>query len=189
MAGIPALPRGLKSWVKSVMPAYFFYNYKRGKETTGICSACGREITLSGVKQGGKAVCPHCKHELTAKPRSRRGCNMFDRDTFEVIQNVGEGRLVVRIIKVYYSYTADTPKIEIYENARQFIWRDASGNICTEHYYYSYNSGIITDWKKGTRPVFFMYQYHFEGDTCCYLSMTFSSFFIAFFRIALFSIL
>lgn len=169
MAGLPALPRGLKSWIKSIMPAYFFYDYDRSKDTSGICSACGHEITLSGVKQGGKAICPHCKHELTAKPRSRRGYNMFDRETFEMIQNVGEGRLVIRVIKAYYSYTADTPKIEIYENARQFIWRDASGNICTEHYYYSHNSGILTNWKSGKRLEYIMGQYHFDGDTCGHL--------------------
>lgn len=170
MAGISALPRGLKGWIKSIMPAYFFYDYKRGsKNTSGICSACGREITLPGIKQGIKAICPHCRHELIAKPRSRRGACMFDRDTFQVIQNMGDGRLAIRIIKAYYSYTADTPTIEIYENARQFIWRDAGNKICTESYYYSRNSGIITDWKKGTRPVFFMYQYHFEGDTCGHL--------------------
>lgn len=167
--GIPALPHGLKSWIKSVMPAYFFYDYKREKEVTGICSACSHEITLSGVKQGNKAICPHCKHELVAKPRSRRGSSMYDRETFEVIQNMGDGRLVVRIIKAYYSYTSDTPKAEVYENAREFIWRDVNGEICTEHYYYSSNSGIITNWKKGERPVYIMYQYHFEGDTCGHL--------------------
>lgn len=170
MAGIPALPRGLKSWIKSIMPAYFFYDYKRGsKNTSGICSACGREITLPGIKQGVKAICPHCKHELTAKPRSRRGCNMYDRDTFEVLQNVGEGRLVIRVIKAYYSYTADTPKIEIYENARQFIYLDANDKFCTEHYYYSHNSGILTNWKSGKRLEYIMGQYNFEGDTCGHL--------------------
>lgn len=169
MAGIPALPRGLKGWIKSIMPAYFFYDYKRSKNITGICSACGHEITLSGVKQGSKATCPHCRHELIAKPRSRRGCCMYDRETFEVIQRMRDGRLVVRIIKAYYSYTSDTPKDEVYENAREFIWRDVNGEICTEHYYYSSNSGIITNWKKGERPVYIMYQYHFEGDTCGHL--------------------
>ena len=171
MKGIPALPRGLKSWIKSVMPAYFFYDYRRrSRDIPGICSACGHKITLSGVKQGSKAICPHCKHELTAKPRSRRGCCMYDRETFEVIQNMGDGRLVVRIIKAYYSYTSDTPKAEVYENTRQFIlWQDADGEIFTEHYYYSSNSGSITNWKKGERPVYIMYQYHFEGDTCGHL--------------------
>lgn len=94
---------------------------------------------------------------------------MFDRETFAVIQNMGDGRLAIRIIKAYYSYTADTPKAEIYENARQFIWRDASGNICTEHYYYSHNSGILTNWKNGKRLEYIMGQYHFEGDTCGHL--------------------
>ena len=170
MAGIPALPRGLKSWVKSVMPAYFFYDYKRGsKNTLGICSACGREAMLPGIKQGNKIVCPHCRHELTAKPRSRRGACMFDRETFEVIQSMGDGRLIIRIIKAYYSYTADTPTIEIYENARQFIWRDAGNKICAEHYYYSHNSDILTNWKTGKRLEYIMGQYHFDGDTCGHL--------------------
>lgn len=169
MAGIPALPRGLESWIKSIMPAYFFYDYKRSKNTSGICSACGREVTLPGIKQGNKTVCPHCKHELIAKPRSRRGKNMYDRATFEVIQNMGDGRLVVRIIKAYYLYIADAPKADIYENARQFIYLDADGKFCTENYYYSYNRGILTNWKNGTRPVYMMYQYHFEGDTCGHL--------------------
>lgn len=170
MEGIPALPRGLASWIKSIMPAYFFYDYKRGsRDIPGICSACGHEITLSGVKQGSKAICPHCKHELTAKPRSRRGCCMYDRETFEVIQRMGDGRLVVRILKAYYSYASDTPEINICENARQFIWLDSDGEICIEHYYYSYNSGLLTNWKKGIRPVYIMYQYHFAGDTCGHL--------------------
>ncbi len=81
---------------------------------------------------------------------------------------MGDGRLVIRIIKAYYFYTADTPKAEIYENARQFIWQNTDGEICTEHYYSS-NSGIITNWKNGIRPIYMMYQYHFEGDTCGYL--------------------
>lgn len=169
MAGIPALPRGLESWIKSIMPAYFFYDYKRSKDTSGICSTCGREVTLPGIKQGNKTVCPHCKHELIAKPRSRRGKNMYDRATFEVIQNMGDGRLVVRIIKAYYLYIADAPKADIYENARQFIYLDADGKFCTENYYYSYKRGILTNWKNGTRPVYMMYQYHFEGDTCGHL--------------------
>lgn len=170
MAGLPALPRGLKSWIKSIMPAYFFYDYKRGsKNTSGICSACGREITLSGIKQGNKIVCPHCKHELTAKPRSRRGACMFDRDTFQVIENTGDGGLLLRIIKVYYNYTGDTPKTEIYENARHFIRLDQTGHINVESYYYSHNGGLLTCWKSGLRPAYSQWQYIFETDMDGYL--------------------
>lgn len=169
MAGISALPRGLKGWIKrSVMPAYFFYDYKRGgKDVPGVCSACGREIVLSGVKQGVKMECPHCKKELTAKPRSRRGGNMYDRKTCQVIQHTGDGGLVVRIIKVYYSYQGDIPDIQIYENARQFIFKKPDGQICTEAYYYSYNNRfLLTNWKKDERPKFSPWQYSYESDTC-----------------------
>ncbi len=169
MAGVPALPRGLKGWIhRVVMPAYFFYDYCRGvKDVPGICSACGKEIRLSGVKQGNKAICPHCGKEFTAKPRSRRGSSMYDRDTCQVIQSTGDGGLVVRIIKVYYSYQGDIPKVQIYENARQFIFTNQNGRICAEAYYYSYKNGVLlTHWKKGERPKFSQWQECFEADTC-----------------------
>ena len=86
------------------------------------------------------------------KPRSRRGYCMSERDTCQVIQNVGNSELVVRIIKVHYTYKSDTPEINIDENARQFIWQDSNGKIDFECYYYSYNDGILTHWKKGERP-------------------------------------
>lgn len=172
MSPHPALPRGLKGWIhKSVMSAYFFYDYKRGgMDVPGTCTSCGHEVRLSGVKQGNKGICPHCGRELVMKPRSRRGSNMADRDTCQVIQNVGNGGLVIRIIKIWYTYADDMPKIQIYENARQFIYLDADGNARYEDYYYSYNSGILTDWKKGERPSLLnQWQYHFEADTCGHL--------------------
>ena len=170
MAGVSALPRGLKSWIKSIMPAYFFYDYKRGsKNTSGICSACGREVTLPGIKQGVKVVCPHCRHELIAKPRSRRGACMFNRNTFQVIENTGHGGLLLRIIKVYYNYTDDTPKAEIYENARHFIRLGQTGHINVESYYYSHNGGLLTCWKSGLRPAYSQWQYIFEADMDGYL--------------------
>lgn len=171
MECVPVLPRGLKSWIhKSVMPAYFFYDYKRGgKDVPGICTSCGHEIQLSGVKQGNKGVCPHCKREIIMKPRSRRGHCMTDRDTCQVIQNVGNGELIIRIIKVYYTYTDDTPEIETYENARQFIRQDSDGKINAERYYYQHGSGILTDWKEGERPLFILCQYSFQADTCGHL--------------------
>ena len=170
MSCIPVLPYGLKLWIKSIMPAYFFYDYKRGgNNVTGVCSSCGKEIILSGVKQGHKSTCPHCKHELIMKPRSRRGVYMYDRDTFEVIQSTGDGGLAVRILKAYCNYHGDTPDIKIYENARQFIWQDNGGKTHTENYYYSYNGGITTHWRKGSRPVFSQWQYNYEAGTCGHL--------------------
>ena len=150
------------------MPGYFFYDYKRGaKDVPGVCSACGREIKLPGVKQGVILTCPHCKKEIICKPRSRRGSNMYDRKTCQVIQRISDSELVIRIIKVYYRYQDDIPKVQIYENARQFIFKNLDRRICAEAYYYSYNNGfLLTHWKKGERPKYSQWQECFEADTC-----------------------
>lgn len=169
MAGVKSLPRGLNGWIRrSVMPGYFFYDYKRGiKDVPGVCSACGREIKLSGVKQGVKLTCPHCKKEIICKPRSRRGSNMYDRKTCQVIQRISNNELVIRIIKVYYRYKNDIPDVQFYENARQFIYKNPDGRICAEAYYYSYNNGfLLTHWKKGERPKYSQWQECYEADTC-----------------------
>lgn len=172
MAGVPAMPRGLKGWIlKSVMPGYFFYDYKRSKDVPGICSACGREIKFSGVKQGKKFRCPNCRKEIIAKPRSRRGRDMYDRKTCQVIQRISDNELVIRIIKIYYSYNdSDSPEIDICENARHFIHRDAeSGQVQIESYYYTYHSGILTDWKEGERPRSSMFYEGFESEASGHL--------------------
>ena len=173
MSCIAALPRGLKGWInKSVMPGYFFYDYKRGgRDVPGVCSACGREIKFSGVKQGKKFRCPHCRKEIIAKPRSRRSKHMYDRNTCQVIQRISDNELVIRIIKIYYSYKdSDTPEINIYENARHFIHQDAeSGQVQIESYYYTYHSGILTDWKEGERPRSSMFYEGFESEASGHL--------------------
>lgn len=172
MSCLPALPRGLKGWIhKSVMPSYFFYDYRRSREITGVCSSCGKEIRFPGVKQGVRKVCPHCHKELVCKPRSRRGYSMCDRSTVQAIQSTGDGGLVVRIIKIYCSYRGtDVPETNIYENARFFVRTDSgNGGIRIESYYDSYGSGFLTGWKKGERPTFSPWQYSFEGDICGFL--------------------
>lgn len=169
MSCIAALPRGLKGWIhKSVMPGYFFYNYKKGgRDVPGICSACGREIKFSGVKQGKKFRCPHCRKEIIAKPRSRRGRDMYDRKTCQVIQRISDRELVIRIVKVYYKYQGDVPDVQIYENARQFIIKNPDGRICAEAYYYVYHDRfLLTPWKEGERPSYSLWQEWFEADTC-----------------------
>jgi len=173
MSCISALPRGLKSWIhKAVMPAYFFYDYKREqKDIPGVCSSCGKAITLSGVKQGVRKICPHCKKEIICKPRSRRSKHMYDRSTAQVIQNTWNGEIVLRIIKIYYSYKgSDTPEINIYENARHFIHQDTeSGRVRIDSYYYACHSGILTDWKEGERPRSSMFYEGFESDASGHL--------------------
>lgn len=44
MCVLPPLPRGVESWLRrDVLPAYFFYDYRKGKQPIrGLCSALGR---------------------------------------------------------------------------------------------------------------------------------------------------
>ena len=83
---------------------------------------------------------------------------MHDQETFEVIQNMGDGRAGIPAIQATMAFSFAMCRSFwrrarivswIYENARQFIWQDAEDKLLTESYYYSYNSGIITNWKKG----------------------------------------
>lgn len=165
MAPIPSLPRGLKPWIhRQIMPAYFFYDYRKGqKPVTGICTACGKEITLTGVKYNAAGTCPHCGRTFTMKSRGRRG-RILDRDTVQVIQQVSSSELVVRIVKCWYSYSDDTPYKEIRENARIFVRQGQDGKTVFDAYYDSYFRGILTTWKKGFRPVFYQWCYNFQED-------------------------
>ena len=166
MRALRALPRNLESWVRrSVMPAYFFYDYSKRKQTTGTCSSCGGSITLTGARNGSKTVCPHCGRELIMKSRGRNK-NIYDRDTCQVIQRIGPDELVIRIIKVHYNYSGDTHSENIYENARIFLRLNESGKVCQDNYYYKYGPHELTPWRQGSRPVFYPYQYCFEADVC-----------------------
>lgn len=169
MKALRALPRNLESWVRrSVMPAYFFYDYSKRKQVTGVCSACGGAITLTGARNGSKTVCPHCGCELTMKSRGRYK-HIYDRDTCQVVQRVSENELVIRIIKVHYSYSGDMHKENIYENARIFLRLNESGKVCLDSYYYKHGSCELTPWRQGVRPAFYPYQYYFEADVCGYV--------------------
>lgn len=162
MDRIPALPRGWKSWAyRTALPNYFFYDAQKGhKAVKGVCTGCGREITLSGVKYGSKGTCPHCGRELVMKSRGRRGW-VEDRDTCQIIQRTALDEIVIRIIKVGCYYKGDTPVRETHENARLFIRFDASGPVHWEEYYYSYSGAR---WKPGTRPVYSIWCYNYEAD-------------------------
>lgn len=168
MRPLRALPRGWQGWAKrDIMPAYFFYDRRKSAESvTGICSACGKDVTLTGAKHNATAVCPHCGRELTMKSKGRMG-TVTDRGTVQFIQRTGPDELVVRIVKPYHTYTRDGARREFHENARIFVRRGPDGKVMTEPYYYAYNKGTLTHWIPGERPGFFgHYQYGFEADTC-----------------------
>lgn len=171
MSSMPPLPRDLKGFIhREAAPQYLFYDYRRDKKPTkGYCTACRHTVEVIGAKHNTQGVCPRCKKAITFKSRGRRG-NLSDRGTVQVIQRISDRELVIRIFKFYYSYRhTEVPEISVYENARIFTQWDDAKKLNADYYYYSYNSGDLTPWKSGTRPVWSYYTYNFEADMCGHL--------------------
>ena len=167
MEGIPPLPDDLEAWAhRTVLPAYFFYDRATKRAATGVCSCCGKEVALTDVKHNGKGVCPSCGREVTMKARGRAG-RLYDRETCQVIQRTGSGELLIRIIKARMIYQDDTPCINVYENARQFIRLNENGDIISDRYYLGHG-GEMTNWKAGDRPTNMGFV-TFDGETCGHL--------------------
>lgn len=171
MKEVPSLPGGFKHWVhKEVMPAYIFYTYSKNRKwLSGYCTACGKEVKISGIKHNSGGSCPHCNKDVIYKSRGRRG-SIIDRETVQIIQNISERELIVRFAKIYRKYpNSDIPDDDIYESARIFVTWDSNGDMKEEDFYCSFESGDMTPWKKGTRPVFSRWQNNFNADNCGYL--------------------
>jgi len=165
---LPPIPRGLGKWAHdNIMPAYFFYDYRKGRKIVkGICSSCGKEVEIAGARHNAEGTCPHCRRKVTMKSRGRRG-HLYDRETCQVIQKTSTDEVVIRLVKYYYNYKKDdVPEKSFCENARIFIRRDKGGGIRCDSYYYAYGGGCLTNWKKGARPICSIWQYSFEADQC-----------------------
>ena len=166
MKGIPALPGGLEDWARrEVLPAYFIYGHARKGVAKGVCSACGHEAVLSGVKYKVKAPCPHCGREMSMCPGGLAK-HIQDHETGVVIQRVGNA-LAVRILKIGAGYQGRAPSVGIRENARQLIGLDPQGAVECRRYYLSHEGGR-SKWKEGIRPKWFG-QRTYEADTDGYL--------------------
>lgn len=165
MKPIPFAPRGLNNWIfNEVLPHYIFYEYKRGgKPTNGYCTACRRDVTVSGATHNAAGKCPDCRKTVTFKARGRAK-KVWDFETVQVLQKINGGsELVLRIFKVrnvLWNYRE--PVFTVWENARVFVQCVGQSNMKTEPYYYSYNRGILTKWQKGERPRGSLYYLSFE---------------------------
>lgn len=171
MKPVPALPHGLKNWIRrELLPHYLFFDNSRKKiGMSGYCTACRKAVTVSGVRHNQQGVCPRCKRAVTFKSRAMRG-RLFDRGTVQVMQRISDNEIIIRFIKYVnrFIYTEE-PEYEVYENARVFLSWGNENKFTEEHYYYCYGGYELIPWRKGDRPFFSAYQYCFEADQCGHL--------------------
>ena len=171
LSGLNPLPCDLEDWLRrKVLPAYFFYDYRKGKKAIrGLCSACGQEIELTGVRHNAAGVCPHCDRELTMKANKKRGY-IWDRVTATVVQRFHGDSLIIRIVKAYHDFPKNGPvKMNCYEETRIIIDPQKNGALGEEVYHNSGDSVGITRWKKGYPPVSYLFQRNFNAETCGFL--------------------
>lgn len=171
LSGLQPLPQDLEVWLRhEVLPAYFFYDYKKGRKAVpGVCSACGQEITLTGVRHNATGICPHCGREVTMKSNRKRGY-IWDRVTASVVQRFHKDSLIVRIVKAYQSWRKNAPgELDCYEETRIIIGPRKNGEVGEKVYHYSGDTVGITRWKKGYPPTTYLYQQNFNAETCGYL--------------------
>lgn len=168
MCGLRPIPKDVGIWlVREAVPAYFFYDYQKGKEVKkGICSACGHEVELTKVRHNAHGVCPNCGRPLTMKSNGRRGY-IWDRVTASVIQKFHEGEVMIRIIKAYSDWPKAGPQeLSWYEETRIIVGLDEGGKAIREVYHDSRDSVGVTSWKKGYPPVMYLYGRNFNAETC-----------------------
>lgn len=168
MRGLRSIPKDVDAWlVREAVPAYFFYDYQKGKrQKKGICTACGQEVELMGVRHNAQGVCPNCGRPLTMKSNGRRGY-IWDRVTASVIQKFHKNEVVIRIIKAYSDWPKAGPQeLSWYEETRIIVGLDENGKAIREVYHDSRDSVGVTPWKKGYPPVMYLYGRNFNAETC-----------------------
>ncbi len=171
MKGLRPLPGDLNRWLRrEVLPAYFFYDAKRGNQPMeGVCSACGHTVVVERAKHNAAGTCPRCGRTFTMKSNGRRGY-LWDRVTASVVQKYEEDKLIVRIVKG--SYTArrgEKGYVDCYEETRVIVGMDQKGEPFEEAYHNGFGCFSITPWEKGYPPVMYLYQQNFNAETCGYL--------------------
>lgn len=165
------LPKGVNSWLcRDVLPAYFFYDYRKGaKRTPGICSACGQKAVLEGVRHNAEGVCPRCGRKLTMKSNKKCG-RIWDRETASVVQRLRENELVVRILKVSrFQRGGHDVEQRIYEKTRVIVRQNGDGRFWPVPYHHDSRDVILMPWKKGYPPVMYLFGVNFNAETCGYL--------------------
>ena len=156
MCGVPQTPANLKRWAdKHIMPHYLFYDYNNGRaEIQAFCTYCEKVSVIKRPKNKDVLLCPKCRQKTIAKVQGRRTAYHEDRETCQVVQQISPQELVVRIYKLYWSYTKskNTSRKSVYEAMRIFIHSEDGKTATIEPYYYSRDYDSVTHWRRGYHP-------------------------------------
>lgn len=156
MRSVPQTPANLKRWAdKHIMPHYLFYDYNNGRaETQAFCTYCEKISVIKRPKSNDILCCPKCGQKTIAKVQGRRTAYHEDRETCQVIQQISPHELVVRIYKLYWSYTKskNTSRKSVYEAMRIFVHSEDGKRAAIEPYYYSRDYDSVTHWRRGYHP-------------------------------------
>lgn len=140
MCSVPQTPANLKRWAdKHIMPHYLFYDYRKDRrETQAFCSYCEKFSVIERPKNKDVVICPKCGRKAIAKVQGHRAAYATDRNTCQVIQQISPNELVVRIYKLYWSYTKgkNATQKSAYEIMRIFICSNDGKKASAEPYYY-----------------------------------------------------
>ena len=156
MRRVPQTPANLKRWAdKHIMPHYLFYDYNNGRaKTQARCTYCEKFSVIKRPKNNDVLRCPKCGQKVIAKAQGKRAAYHEDRETCQVIRQISPQELVVRIYKLYWSYTKgkDTIRKYAYEVMRIFVRSDNGKDATMEPYYYDSGYDSVTHWRYGYRP-------------------------------------
>ena len=156
MCSVPQTPANLKRWAdKHIMPHYLFYDYRKDRrETQAFCSYCEKFSVIERPKNKDVVICPKCGRKAIAKVQGHRAAYATDRNTCQVIQQISPNELVVRIYKLYWSYTKgkNATQKSAYEIMRIFICSNDGKKASAEPYYYDSCCDSVTHWRHGYHP-------------------------------------
>ena len=156
MRRVPQTPANLKRWAdKHIMPHYLFYDYNNGRaKTQARCTYCEKFSVIKRPKNNDVLRCPKCGQKVIAKAQGKRAAYHEDKETCQVIQQISPHELVVRIYKLYWSYTKgkDAAGKSVYEVMRIFVRSDDGKKAIVEPYYYDSGYDSVTRWRRGYHP-------------------------------------
>lgn len=160
MKKVPGLPKDWPRWVNQVgiTQNFIFYEYKRGGNSQGYCSWCGKMVPIRGAKHNKFGRCKCCRHKIQYKCEGRLPEFFITKDTAYLIQRKIEEGFVVREFYVRRCFSKKDykrPLIECYERRRVIYNKKMEA---TEYYYGTYK-GRIKGWIEGALKIYRPLQY------------------------------